>query len=160
MWLVLKSHLPRGPLNLKQMLFNLPFIRGVSGLIYCALLTPSLWNGIPSRLSRERMQAGLSGISAEGYNNTSNCSVSSNPKETLDPIQHWMHVSQTRVCKFFSTQVSRGFPKGCGQDRPLLSRLWAFEYSHIQDTLRMPNHIQLITEIAIPFDPKEVSSSW
>lgn len=87
MLLVLKRHLPRGPLNLKQMLFNLPFIRGVSGLIYCALLTPSLWNSIPSRLNRGRIQAGLSGISVEGYNNTSNCSVSGNPKETLNPIQ-------------------------------------------------------------------------
>lgn len=74
-------------MNLKQMLFNLPFIRGVSGLIYCALLTPGLWNSIPARLNRERIRAGLSGISGEGYMDTANCSVSGNPKETLDPIQ-------------------------------------------------------------------------
>lgn len=70
-------------MNLKQMLFNLLFIRGVSGLIYCTLLTPRLWNSIPSRLNRERIQAGLSGISVDGYNDTLNCSVSGNPKETL-----------------------------------------------------------------------------
>ena len=153
-------HLPRGPMNLKQMLSNLLFIKGVSGLIYCALLTPRLWNSIPSRLNRERIQAGLSGISVEGYKDTSNSSVSGNPKETL-LIQFSIECTWARQeFASFLTQVSRAFPKGCGQHRPLLSRSWAFEYFHIQDILRMPNHIQLITEIAILFDPKEVSSSW
>ena len=158
--LALKRHLPRGPMNLKQMLFNLLFIRGVSGLIYCALLTLRLWNSIPSRLNRERIQAGLSGISVEGYKDTSNSSVSGNPKETLLTQVSIECTWARQEFASFLTQVSLAFPKGCGQHRPLLSRLWAFEYFHIQDILRLPNHIQLITEIAIPFDPKEVSSSW
>ena len=34
-------------------------------------------------MASERIQAGLSGISVEGYKDTSNSSVSGNPKETL-----------------------------------------------------------------------------
>lgn len=56
---VIKNNLPRGPLILKQMLFNSPLIRSVSGLIYWALLTPNLLNSIPSQLNRERIWATL-----------------------------------------------------------------------------------------------------
>lgn len=57
--LAIKNNVPRGPLILKQMLFNSPLIRSVSGLIYWALLTPNLLNSIPSRLSREWIWATL-----------------------------------------------------------------------------------------------------
>ena len=57
--LVINNNLPRGPLILKQMLFNSPLIRSVSGLIYWALLTLNLLNSIPSRLNREWIWATL-----------------------------------------------------------------------------------------------------
>jgi hypothetical protein len=68
-------------MNLKQMLFNLPFIRGVLGLIYCTLMTLRLWNSIPARLNWERVQAGVAGISKGGYGDAENCCVSVTQRE-------------------------------------------------------------------------------